>query len=202
MTDNYLKKRDEEIIALVHEGDKDALDYILEKYKNMVRKKAHKLFLIGADKDDLIQEGMIGLYKAVRDYNAEREGTFSTFANLCINGQMYDAIKASNRQKNLPLNTYISFYGPGFHEDVSSVFAEYKVNPESLMIDKENVNTIEQEIKQSLSAFEQQVITLYLEGQNYLEIAQLLNKPPKSVDNALQRIKTKLLKNQQISIDK
>ncbi len=190
----YSQNCDEELIQRIRKNDTGALDYILEKYKNLVRKKARKLFLIGGDRDDLIQEGMIGLYKAVRDYDEGRESSFASFADLCISRQIYDAIKASNRQKNIPLNTYVSFYTPQFDENGDYLFANNKENPEVLLIDRENVTTLEKEFGQVLSGFEKEVLSLYLEGLKYQEIAQKIKREPKSVDNALQRIKAKLSK--------
>lgn len=192
MEEKYSQKSDEEIIERIRKDDTEAMDYILEKYKNLVRKKARKLFLIGGDRDDLIQEGMIGLYKAVRDYDKSHQSSFGTFADLCISRQIYDAIKASNRQKNIPLNTYVSFYAPAFDEKGSSVFADNKENPEVLLIDRENVTSLEKEFGKVLSDFEKEVLSLYLEGLKYQEIAQKIHREPKSVDNALQRIKSKL----------
>ncbi|MEG1992629.1 MAG: RNA polymerase sporulation sigma factor SigH [Acetivibrio sp.] len=202
MANRFFELTDEEIIEKIQQGDKEALDYLLEKYKNLVRKKARKLFLIGGDRDDLIQEGMIGLYKAVRDYDAKKESSFQTFAELCITRQMYDAIKASNRQKNRPLNTYVSFYGDPFCQEIHSSLADNKENPEALLIDQENLNTLKLEIQENLSSFEMEVMQLYLEGRQYLEIAQLLKREPKAVDNALQRVKSKILKMQKNPIDK
>ncbi|MEG1459210.1 MAG: RNA polymerase sporulation sigma factor SigH [Acetivibrio sp.] len=202
MANRFFELTDEEIIEKIQQGDKEALDYLLENYKNLVRKKARKLFLIGGDRDDLIQEGMIGLYKAVRDYDAKKESSFQTFAELCITRQMYDAIKASNRQKNRPLNTYVSFYGDPFCQEIHSSLADNKENPEALLIDQENLNTLKLEIQENLSSFEMEVMQLYLEGRQYLEIAQLLKREPKAVDNALQRVKSKILKMQKNPIDK
>ncbi len=190
----YSQKCDEELIQRIRKNDTGALDYILEKYKNLVRKKARKLFLIGGDRDDLIQEGMIGLYKAVRDYDESRESSFGSFADLCISRQIYDAIKASNRQKNIPLNTYVSFYTPAFDKKGDYLFADNKENPEVLLIDRENVTALEKEFGEVLSGFEKEVLSLYLEGLKYQEIAQKIKREPKSVDNALQRIKAKLAK--------
>lgn len=194
MEEKYSQKSDEEIIDRIHKDDTQAMDYILEKYKNLVRKKARKLFLIGGDRDDLIQEGMIGLYKAVRDYDKTHQSSFASFADLCISRQIYDAIKASNRQKNIPLNTYISFYAPAFDEKSGNMFADNKENPEALVIDRENVDALEKEFKEVLSDFEKEVLSLYLEGLKYQEIALRIQREPKSVDNALQRIKSKLSK--------
>lgn len=192
--DKYVSDRDEEIIQKIRNHDTEAMDYILEKYKNLVRKKARKLFLIGGDRDDLIQEGMIGLYKAVRDYDPSKETSFSVFADLCISRQLYDAIKASNRQKNIPLNTYISFYTPAFDEKKDSILMSSNENPEALVIDRENVLMLEEEFGKVLSEFELEVLSFYLEGLRYQEIAQKIGREPKSVDNALQRIKSKLSK--------
>lgn len=196
----YENFSDEQIISEAEQGDNDAVDFLMDKYKNLVRKRVRKLFLIGGDKDDLIQEGMIGLYKAIRDYNPDKENSFYSFADLCIARQIYTAIKASNRQKNIPLNTYISFYSPIFLEEniegqesfINVLPADTKLNPEELVIDKESVNMIEYELGRRLSSLEQEVMDLYLEGCNYLEIAQQLDRTPKSIDNAIQRIKGKL----------
>lgn len=192
---------DEEILIQIKQGDSEAVDYLMDKYKNLVRRKAANLFLIGADKEDLIQEGMIGLYKAIRDYESEKPSSFYTFADLCISRQMYSAIKASNRKKNIPLNTYISLYEPAFGEErgqeygenyVNYVHREKNQNPEELVIDKENIAVLEYTIESRLSSLEKEVIQYYMNGLSYVEIAEVLGRSPKSVDNALQRIKTKL----------
>lgn len=194
-------KSDEEIIALIHRDNSDAMDYMLTKYKNLVKNKAKALFLIGGDKEDLIQEGMIGLYKAIRDYNAEKDSTFYSFADLCISRQMYSAIKASNRKKNIPLNTYVSLYTPTNSENtdfedketLADVVIQNKIsNPEELVIDKESTSMLEYELVRHLSQFEKSVLDLYLHDYSYLQIADKLQKEPKSIDNALQRIRLKL----------
>lgn len=194
---------DEDIIALIRDNDPDAMDYMLNRYKNLVRKKAKALYLIGGDKDDLIQEGMIGLYKAIRDYNPDKFNAFHNFADLCISRQIYSAIKASNRKKNLPLNTYVSLYAPAYGENTDiedkeslvDLMYENKIsNPEELVIDKESTNMLEYELVRHLSQFEKDVLDLYLFDFNYLQIADKLKKEPKSIDNALQRIKLKLNK--------
>ena len=201
MKKTYEGISDEVLIEKIREGDSDAVDYLMDKYKNFVRRKAANLFLIGADKEDLIQEGMIGLYKAIRDYEKEKDTTFYTFADLCISRQMYSAIKASNRKKNIPLNTYISLHGPAFGEEKGQEYAEGYVNyvsgeknqnPEELVIDKENIAVLEYTIESRLSSLEKEVIQYYMNGLSYVEIAEILGRSPKSVDNALQRIKTKL----------
>lgn len=192
---------DEEIISLIQAGDRPAMDYLLEKYKNLVRNKAKALFLIGGDRDDLIQEGMIGLYKAIRDYQEDRQSSFFGFADLCISRQIYTAIKASNRKKNIPLNTYISIYTPlsgengeGFEKEtlVDIMHQKDKLNPEDLVIDKENTSMIEYELVRRLSNLEKKVLGLYVQDLKYVQIAQHLGTEPKTVDNALTRIKTKL----------
>lgn len=203
MIKGYEGISDEALIGRIQKGEKEAIDFIMEKYKNLVRTKARKLFLIGGDKDDLIQEGMIGLYKAVWDFDGEKDTSFGTFAELCIARQMYDAIKASNRKKNIPLNTYVSFYAPAYGETlegedkdsmVDLFFADNKENPEALMIDRENARVLEQKLKESLSLFEREVLEMFVRGHSYTEIAKVLGRQPKSIDNALQRIKGKLIR--------
>ena len=188
---------DEELIVRYRDGDTDAMDFIFERYKYLVRKKAKAMFLAGGDNDDLIQEGMIGLYKAIRDYNTDREASFATFASMCINRQMITAVAASNRKKNMPLNTYVSYDIPaGGDEDsdmrlVDILQSQTELNPEKLLIDKEHNWDLKSRLKEVLSTFEQQVLTYYLEGMDYTAIAKKMQKPPKSVDNALQRIRSK-----------
>lgn len=188
---------DEELIVRYRDGDTDAMDFIFERYKYLVRKKAKAMFLAGGDNDDLIQEGMIGLYKAIRDYHTDREASFATFASMCINRQMITAVAASNRKKNMPLNTYVSYDMPaGGDEDsdmrlVDILQSQTELNPEKLLIDKEHNWDLKSRLKEVLSTFEQQVLTYYLEGMDYTAIAKKMQKPPKSVDNALQRIRSK-----------
>lgn len=194
---------DEDIITLIHGESSDAMDYMLNRYKNLVRKKAKALYLIGGDKDDLIQEGMIGLYKAIRDYKLDMDNSFYNFADLCISRQIYSAIKASNRKKNFPLNTYVSLYTPAYGENTEldekeslvDLMYENKIsNPEQLVIDKESTSMLEYELVRHLSQFEKNVLDLYLNDYTYIQIADKLEKEPKSIDNALQRIKLKLNK--------
>jgi RNA polymerase sporulation-specific sigma factor len=198
---NYSVMTDEEIVSRIQAGDCPAMDFLLEKYKFLVRNKAKALFLIGGDKDDLIQEGMIGLYKAIRDYKADKQSSFFSFADLCISSQIYTAIKASNRKKNIPLNTYISIYTPLNGENgesseketlVDIMFKDSVLNPEELVIDKENTSMIEYELVRRLSDLEKSVLNLYMQDLKYVEIAKVLDREPKVVDNALTRIKTKL----------
>lgn len=201
MSDRYEDLKDEEIIAKIRTGENSGVDFLLEKYKNLVRKKARALYLIGGDSDDLIQEGMIGLYKAIRDFQPEKENSFYGFANLCIERQLYNAIKGANRLKNSPLNTYVSLDVPVGGDDDSEECRQTLgetlekggiSNPEDILIDRERVGKIENYIKNHLSSFEQNVVSLYIEGMNYQQIAERLAKSPKSIDNALQRIKKKL----------
>ena len=187
----YDKIKDEELIFRFKQGETEILDYLMEKYKNMVRKKARAMFLIGGDNDDLIQEGMIGLFKAVRDCLPEKEASFQTFARICVDRQIYNAIQNSNRQKHQPLNSYISLsQEDGENEEhLPDMWVE---NPESIIIDQENVRDLEQEITCTLSPMENQVLDYYLDGNGYTEIAKIMGKTPKSIDNALQRIRGKI----------
>ena len=197
----YSNLNDEQLIQLIKEGDQDALDFLMNKYKDVVRKKAKTLFLIGGEKEDLIQEGMIGLYKAIRDFESARDNSFYTFADLCISRQIYNAINASQRKKNIPLNTYISLYtpvgNPNEENDENPVLVDTmshstEQNPELLIIDRENTSIIEDKLLHKLSTLEKQVLELYMSDMKYITIAKYLQKEPKSIDNALQRIKSKL----------
>ena len=180
---------DEELIARLRDGETIIEDYLMEKYKGLVRQKARAMFLIGGDTDDLIQEGMIGLFKAVRDFQPGREATFATFARMCIDRQIYSAIQNSNRQKHLPLNSYVSLN----QEDESSPIWELSVeNPEEIIIDQETARDLQQKISDYLSPMENKVLDLYLKGEGYVEIGRILGKSPKSIDNALQRIRAKI----------
>ncbi|MBQ7780825.1 MAG: RNA polymerase sporulation sigma factor SigH [Lachnospiraceae bacterium] len=190
---------DEELIVRLRDGEEQITDYIMDKYKNLVRSKAGSMFILGADRDDLIQEGMIGLFKAIRDYDCGRDASFFTFAELCISRQMYSAVQAAGRMKHIPLNSYISLYGgstgQGEEENsVLSVLADNGLNPEDLIIDKENVEYLEKQIEQELSAFEKQVLDLHLTGMSYSQIARVLGRDEKSTDNAMQRLKSKIKK--------
>ena len=183
--------KDEELIFRFKNGESEILDYLMEKYKNMVRKKARTMFLIGGENDDLIQEGMIGLFKAVRDYQSDKDATFQTFASICVDRQIYNAIQSSNRQKHQPLNSYVSLSEQG-GENEEHLGDTWVENPESIIIDQENVENLEQEITTTLSPMENQVLEYYLAGNGYGEIAELMGKTPKSIDNALRRIRTKI----------
>ena len=183
--------KDEELISRFKNGESEILDYLMEKYKNMVRKKARTMFLIGGENDDLIQEGMIELFKAVRDYQPDRDAAFQTFASICVDRQIYNAIQSSNRQKHQPLNSYISLSEQD-GENEEHLGDNWGENPESIIIDQENLQDLEQEITATLSPMENQVLEYYLAGNGYGEIAQIMGKTPKSIDNALQRIRIKI----------
>ena len=191
---NYGNLRDEELIEELRNGDEKIMDYILDKYKPLVRKKANAMYLIGGDTDDLIQEGMIGLFKAIRDYNKEKESSFYHFAELCISRQIYTVVEASNRKKHAPLNSYVSLYS-GMNEDgvvlADSLTTGAMENPEQMMIDQESLFLFMEDLKGRLSKMERQVLDYYLAGLNYQQIASEMEKSPKTIDNALQRIKAK-----------
>jgi RNA polymerase sporulation-specific sigma factor len=190
---------DEQVVLLAQETDGPALEYLLNKYKNFVRTKARSYFLIGADHEDIVQEGMIGLYKAIRDYKAERLSSFRAFAELCVTRQIITAIKTATRQKHIPLNSYISLNKPIYEEDsdrtlLDVITEEGLSNPEDMMIDREDLSVIEGRIGQMLSGLEKQVLVRYMEGKSYVEIADEMGRHVKSIDNALQRVKHKLEK--------
>ncbi len=188
---------DEQIVELSAQGDKSAEEFILAKYKNMVRSRAKSYFILGADREDLVQEGMIGLFKAVRDFDITKHASFLGFAEICVKRQMITAIKSASRQKHRPLNTYVSLNESDNREGEAgriweTVEAKDVVDPEELFLRRETTAAMEAEIAQKLSALEQTVLALYLSGMNYTEIAKRLERSPKSIDNALQRIKRKL----------
>ena len=190
---------DEQIVALAQQTDGAALEYLLNKYKNFVRTKARSYFLIGADHEDIVQEGMIGLYKAIRDYKAEKLSSFRAFAELCVTRQIITAIKTATRQKHIPLNSYISLNKPIYEEDsdrtlLDVITEDGASNPEDMLIDREDLSFIEGRIGQMLSDLEKDVLVRYMEGKSYVEIADEMNRHVKSIDNALQRIKRKLLR--------
>ncbi|MBQ7918413.1 MAG: RNA polymerase sporulation sigma factor SigH [Lachnospiraceae bacterium] len=197
MDRDYDLKKDEELIDLLRDGESGVMEYLMDKYKNLVRSKAGSMYILGADKDDLIQEGMIGLFKAVRDYDLGRDASFYTFADLCISRQMYTAVQSAGRQKHIPLNSYVSLYSETEGEDgsfFSAVEIAEQKNPESLFLDKERVEYLERRIEQELSDFEKQVLDLYITGMSYSQIAKVLGRDEKATDNALQRLKNKIKK--------
>lgn len=189
---------DEELIQKLREGEKEIMDYLMEKYKNLVRKEAKAIFLLGGENDDLIQEGMIGLFKAVQDYDAKQKVSFYSFAKLCIRRQMYSAIEASKRKKHIPLNSYISLYEEAEEGKkgrvLDTIEAGEESNPEHAIINRENMQGLETELEERLSELERRVMYLHLLGTDYRTIAELIHKSPKTVDNALQRIKAKTWK--------
>lgn len=192
---NYTNYTDEALIEMLRSGDTEIADYLMEKYKPLVRKKTNAMYLIGGETEDLIQEGMIGLFKAIRDFDPKKEVSFFAFAELCINRQLYSALEASNRKKHIPLNTYISFSN---QEDTDGVNLEQMLmdeaaSPEQLMIEHESKEEFYQRLQEKLSPMEKKVLYLYLEGHSYTQIAELMDKTPKSIDNALQRIRTKII---------
>lgn len=192
----YEHMSDEQLIRKYREGDRQIIDYIMEKYKNLVRKEANAMFLLGGENDDLIQEGMIGLFKAVQDYDTEKEASFHSFARLCVTRQMYSAIEASKRKKHSPLNSYISLYDKDEEQGslIETMEDNGQTNPENLLISREYVSILENRLEESLSALEKRVLYLHLLGTDYKTIARLLDKSPKTIDNALQRIKGKTTK--------
>ncbi len=191
---SYETYSDEELIALLRTGHVEIADYIMEKYKPLVRKKTNAMFLIGGETEDLIQEGMIGLFKAVRDFDLEKSPSFFAFAELCINRQLYSALEASNRKKHIPLNTYVSFSHQEEEEGISleQVLTDETASPEQMMIEHEAKEEFFNRLQEKLSPMEKKVLYLYLEGHSYLQIADLMKKSPKSIDNSLQRIRGKV----------
>ena len=201
---------DDELIALSREEDSRATEALITRYKEMVRNRARSMFILGGDSEDMIQEGMIGLFKAVRDYDCGRDASFSTFAALCVSRQLYTAVQAFGRKKHMPLNTAVSLNAPvqntndpdgesglELEEALSGELGaqpagEYGMNPEKLVIERENLLQLQERIENSLSPLEKQVLDLYLTGMNYVEIARILNRDEKSTDNALQRIRAKV----------
>jgi RNA polymerase sigma-H factor len=193
----YGSSTDEDIVEAVRNGDSIALEYLINKYKNFVRAKARSYFLIGADREDIVQEGMIGLYKAIRDFKGDKLTSFKAFAELCITRQIITAIKTATRQKHIPLNSYVSLDKPIYDEDsdrtLLDVICGTRVSdPEELIINQEEFTGLEYKMSEILSDLERQVLMLYLDGRSYQEIAVDLDRHVKSIDNALQRVKRKL----------
>ena len=195
---SYQKMPDEQLIARLRDGESEIMDFIMVKYKPMVRKKARAMYLIGGENDDLIQEGMIGLMKAVNTYDESMGASFSSFAELCVSRQMYTAIETSKRKKHLPLNSYISLYEEGEDSEenktmplIDMIEPDVDNSPEALYFGREYTEAFVEKLKESLSPLEDHVLYLHLMGTDYRTIAELLNKSPKAIDNALQRIKAK-----------
>ena len=191
---------DERLVELSNSGNNEALDFLLKKYGILVRRKARTYFLVGADREDIVQEGMIGLFKAIRSYNPEKQSAFRAFADLCVTRQMITAIKGATRQKHLPLNSYISLDRPLYDEEyeitlMDILSGDKKIaNPEDIIIGQEQFENMEQSLEKNLSSFEREVLSYYLQGKTYQEIGDILKKNYKSIDNALQRIKKKIEK--------
>ena len=197
--EKYSGLTDEEMISLFRDGDQEAMERLLEKYKGMVLGKAKSMYILGGDSEDLIQEGMLGLFKAVRDFDCGRDASFRTFAQLCVTRQLYTAVKASARKKHLPLNSAVSLSSPLREENgderdeelLDFLEADPSSNPEAFLIGQEETERLEEMIEKELSPLEKQVLELYLTGMGYVEIAHVLNRDEKSTDNALQRIRAK-----------
>lgn len=200
-TEKYGNLNDEKIISHIKEGDEQALSFLLDKYKDLVNAKVGKYFIIGAEKEDIIQEGMIGLYKAIKNFDNSKQNTFKTFANLCIERQLITAIKSSNRQKHMPLNSYLSLNTSAYDndEDGTELIETFEVDtiedPLETIMKKEYFNEIQNTMHKSLSKFEEQVLERYIQGESYEVIAKRLETPVKSIDNAIQRIRKKAIKN-------
>lgn len=199
LSKRFADMADEQVVGLAQKGDSVAVEYLLSKYKNFVRSKARSYFLIGADHEDIVQEGMIGLFKAIRDYQAERLSSFRAFAELCITRQIITAIKTATRQKHVPLNSYVSLNKPIYDEESDRTLMDVIVegraqNPEELIIGRENLVSFRDQVDKVLSGLEQDVLNAYLDGKSYQEIADKLGRHVKSIDNALQRVKRKMEK--------
>ena len=197
--ERYEEMTDEEIALLARDGDDAAQEFLLNKYKNFVRSKARSYFLIGADHEDIVQEGMIGLFKAIRDFRPDKLSSFRAFAELCVTRQIITAIKTATRQKHIPLNSYVSLNKPIYEEESDRTLLDvitegWVTNPEDLLISKEDLSSIEGQIGEMLSGLEKQVLFYYLDGKSYQEISEDLGRHVKSIDNALQRVKRKLQK--------
>ncbi len=195
----YETINDEDLISKIRLGDLQAQNYLLDKYKNLVNIKAKKFFLIGGETDDMVQEGMIGLYKAIKSFDNDKNNTFKTFANLCIDRQLITAIKTSNRQKHIPLNSSFSLNDAAFNENddtqiIDVLDTKYVEDPLDTIAKKEYFSQIELKIDESLSKMEKKVLKLYINGNSYIEIAEKLDSTPKSIDNAIQRIRKKAIK--------
>ncbi len=191
---------DEELVELSAAGDKRATEYILDRYKNFVKAVVRMYFLVGADRDDVVQEGMIGLFKAIRDFDDTKQTSFKSFAEICVRRQVLTAIKNATRQKHMPLNSYVSLSKPAYDDENSedtlmdTLSLRNGQDPEELFIGKENIEMLGIKIEENLSKLEKEVLKMYLSGISYQEIALIMKRPPKSIDNALQRVKKKLEK--------
>lgn len=201
-TENFINLTDEQLISQIKQGNEETLAYLLEKYKDIVNIRVNKYFMIGAEREDVIQEGMIGLFKAIKSFNPEKQNSFKSFANICIERQLITAIKTSNRQKHMPLNSYLSLNTSAYENndengaELIEIFNNKTVeDPLETIMKKEYYDNIESAVNKSLSKFEKQVLNRFLKGESYVKIAQKLEAPVKSVDNAIQRIRKKAIKN-------
>ena len=206
MTQRYENCTDEELIERLRDGEEQIMEYLMDKYKNLVRSKAKSMYILGGDTQDLIQEGMIGLFKAIRDYDSGRDASFFTFAQLCVSRNIYSAVQRSGRKKHAPLNFYTSIYGNdggrdgdgvsegGFYNGMELMADGEASNPEEILIGQENMEQLQKYIDEELSPFENQVLELHITGMGYVEIAKVLGRDEKATDNALQRIRAKLKK--------
>ena len=197
---DFSNMTDEELISLIKSGNNHALNFLIEKYQELVNMKVGKYFIIGAEKEDIIQEGMIGLFKAIKSFNSKKQNSFKTFANLCIERQLITAIKTSNRQKHMPLNSYLSLNTSAYEEDQSTplleIFNSHSIeDPLDTITKKEYYKLVESTIDKSLSTFEKEVLKRFVQGESYVTIAERLDAPVKSIDNAIQRIRKKAIKN-------
>ena len=204
LVEQFEKMSDEQLVEQVHQGNTDALDYLITKYRLFVKSKAKSYFLIGADKEDIVQEGMIGLYKAIRDFKGDKLSSFRAFAELCITRQIITAIKTATRQKHIPLNSYVSLDKPIYDEESERTLMDIIIspvtdNPERIIINQEDYSRLEHKMGEVLSELELQVLSRYLAGQSYYEISGELNRHVKSIDNALQRVKRKLERHLEIT---
>ena len=197
---DFNKMSDEDLINVIKSGDKPALDFLMSKYKELVNMKVSKYFIVGAEKEDIVQEGLIGLFKAIKSFNPNSNNSFKTFANMCIERQLITAIKSSNRQKHMPLNSYLSLNVAAYEEDDESsildIFDSHQIeDPLDTITKKEYYKSVEVAINKHLSSFEKQVLNRYIQGESYVQIAEKLDAPVKSIDNAIQRIRKKAIKN-------
>jgi RNA polymerase sporulation-specific sigma factor len=197
--DDSIYYEEELMVARAKTGDKRAQEFVIKKYKNLVRSRARSYFLIGADREDIVQEGMIGLFKAIRDYQPDKMSSFRSFADLCVKRQIITAIKTATRQKHMPLNSYVSLNKPLFDEESDRTLYDLmtnnkELNPEHLIIKQEEWHTMSLQMGKVLSDLEWQVLSAYIDGKTYQEIAKDMNRHIKSIDNALQRVKKKLEK--------
>lgn len=204
LNNNYKEMSDEGLIRASKSGDKNALEYLINKYKELVNMKVSKYFIIGAEKEDIVQEGLIGLYKAIKSYSGDKQNSFKTFANMCIERQLITAIKSSNRQKHMPLNSYLSLNESAYENDEETslfdTFNSHQIeDPLETITKQEYYKSVEIAIDKSLSNFEKQVLNRYMQGESYIQIAEKLDTPVKSIDNAIQRIRKKATTNLNVS---